>query len=138
MYKFCFRRLLLADYCAAKWLVNKKMPERIIPSTLHFFATPFAFIGAGLYFVIIGTISYRFETHLPILIGLGGVMLPLQFYIEKRAKKVIFKWGIEKEFNTLSKNERLNKNILAFLFFWVAFFLFFYLGVTYVGGYLIE
>lgn len=138
MYKFLFQRLLLANYCAAKWLVNKKMPERVIPSTLHFFATPFSFIGAGLYFVIIGSINYKFEKYLPILIGLGLVMLPLQFLLEKKASKAISEWRIKKQYTKLSKNERFNKNTLAFIFFWSAFALFFYLGIKYVGGYLVK
>ncbi len=138
MYKFLFKNLLLANYSFAKRWVNKKMPERIIPGTLHIFATPFAFIGAGIYFVIIGSIPFKFDRYLPILIGLGLVMLPLQFFIEKKAKQAIYKWQIEKKYKTLTKNDRWNKNIFAFVFFWGAFALFFYLGVTYVGGYLVK
>ncbi len=138
MYKFLFKRLLLADYSVARWLVNKKMPERIIPSTLHFFATPFAFIGGGIYFVFIGSIPFKFDRYLPILIGLGLVMLPIQFFLEKKAKQAIYKWQIEKEYKTLTKNDRWNKHIFAFVFFWSAFGFSFYLTIKYLGGYLVK
>ncbi len=138
MYKFLFKRLLLADYCSAKWLVNKKMPERIIPSTLHFFATPFAFIAAGIYYTILGSIEFKFKTFLPILIGVGLVMLPIQFFLEKKANEAIYKWEIEKEYKTLTRNDRWNKNTFAFIFFWSSFALFFYFSIKYFGGYLIK
>ncbi|MCF6349476.1 MAG: hypothetical protein L3J23_00395 [Flavobacteriaceae bacterium] len=75
MYKFLFKRLLLANYCASRWLVNKKMPERVIPSTLYFFITPFTFIAAGIYFVIIGSIDLSLKV-IPLYL-LGYVWLCL-------------------------------------------------------------
>ncbi|MBU2951694.1 hypothetical protein KO493_13395 [Tamlana agarivorans] len=138
MFKLLFKNLLLADYSVSKWLVNKKMPERILPSTLHFFATPFTFIIGALYFVVIGSIKYRFESYLPILIGLVVVMLPFQLFIEKKAKRAIYQWQIEKEYKTLTKNQRWNKNTFGFIFFWSAFGVSFYLIVKFVGGYLVQ
>ncbi|AUS07030.1 hypothetical protein [Pseudotamlana carrageenivorans] len=57
---------------------------------------------------------------------------------EKKIKKAIHQWHIEKEYKTLSKNERWNKNTLAFLFFWIGFGVFICLGAKFMGGYLIE
>lgn len=74
MTNFLFKKLLASNYSAARWLVNKKMPERIIPSTLHFFTTPFAFISGALFVVFIGSIEFKFGSYLPVLIGLGIVM----------------------------------------------------------------
>lgn len=138
MYKFLFKNLLLANYSFAKRWVNKKMPERIIPSTLHIFTTPLNFILAGIYCILLGITEYKFKTFLPILIGLGLVMLPFQFIVEKMMKKAIYKWNIEKEYTNLTRNQRWNKNTFSFLFFWFCFYLFFYLMIKYVGGYLVK
>ncbi len=138
MFKFLFKNLLLANYSFAKRWVNKKMPERIIPFTLHIFTTPLNFVIAGLYCIILGTINYKFTTFLPILISLGLIMLPFQFIVERLVKKTIYAWKIENEYTTLTKNQRWNKNTFAFLFFWFCFYLFFYLMIKYVGGYLVK
>lgn len=135
MLKFLLKRLLLANYSFANRWVNKKMPQLIIPATLHIFVTPFTFIAAGLYFVFIGSIKYKFDSYAPIFIGLVILMLGLGYPMESWAKKAIFRWNIEREYSNLNKNQRMNKNILAFCFFWVGFTLFFYLGVKYFGGY---
>ncbi|GAA0873418.1 hypothetical protein GCM10009117_25650 [Gangjinia marincola] len=138
MFKFLFKRLLAANYSAARWLVNKKMPERIIPSTLHFVSAPLTFIAAGIYFALIGSINYQFESYIPILIGLGIVMLGLGYIIEKKAKKMLFDFNIQEEYEMLDKSERNKRNLLAFLFFWGCFALFFYLSITYAQGYLVH
>src|SRR5690606_3399448 len=106
-----------SNYSAARWLVNKKMPERIIPSTLHFFTTPFTLIAGGLYCVILDSLEFKFKSFLPVLIGLGIVMLSLGYLIGKIARKAIFKWNIEKEYKALNGNQRFNKNTFAFIFF---------------------
>ncbi|MDM8159006.1 hypothetical protein QUH73_04145 [Labilibaculum sp. K2S] len=136
--KILFKPLLAANYCAAKWIVNKNLPKRVIPTALHTFTTPFAFISAGLYCTIMGTIDYKFKTFLPIFIGLGIVMLSISFFIEKEAKKAFYKWDIEKEYQFLNKSQRSNRNTFAFLFFWAGFALFFYLAVTFTEGYLVK
>jgi nitrate reductase NapE component len=138
MIEFLFKYLLSANYSFAKRWVNKKMPQQILPATIHTFTTPFTFVLGGLYFAFIGSINYKFETYTPIFIGLGIVLLPVSLLIEKKAKKAIYKWEIEKEYEILNKNQRSNRNTFAFLFFWAGFALFFYLGVTFVGGYLVK
>ncbi|MBI9056323.1 MAG: hypothetical protein JEZ01_01000 [Labilibaculum sp.] len=138
MMKFLFKPLLAANYCSAKWIVNKNLPKQVIPTALHTFTSPFAFIAAGLYFAVIGSIDYKFETYTPIFIGLGIVMLSVSLYIEKKAKNSIERWGIKKEYKSLSKDQRQNRNTFAFLFFWVGFILFFYLAVTFTEGYLVK
>ena len=100
MMKFLFKPLLAANYCASKWIVNKNLPKRVIPTALHTFTSPFAFISAGLYFVIIGSIDYRFNSYTPIFIGLVIVMLSVSFFIEKkhifdRISKKIIKIGYQ-------------------------------------------
>ncbi len=138
MYKFLFKNLLLANYSFAKRWVNKKMPERIIPSTLHTFTTPFNFIIASIYCIILGSIKYKFTSFLPTFIGLGLVMLPFQFFVEKKVKKAIYRWQIEKEFNSLTRNQRWNKNTFAFIFFWTGFAVFLFFGAKFMGGYLVK
>lgn len=136
--KFLFKNLLLANYSFAKRWVNKKMPERIIPSTLHIFSTPFSFIAAGIYFMIIGSLNFRFKSYLPILIGLGVIMLGLTTIIERKVKTAIIDWNIEEEYKTLTESQRRSKNFFAFIFFWVGFIIFFYLAVIYFEGYLTK
>ncbi|PKQ65796.1 hypothetical protein BZG02_01970 [Labilibaculum filiforme] len=65
-------------------------------------------------------------------------MLGVSFYIERKAKKAISKWGLEKEYKSLNKTQRFNRNTFAFLFLFVGFALFFYLGITYFSGYLLN
>jgi hypothetical protein len=65
-------------------------------------------------------------------------MLGVSFYIEKKAKKAIYKWEIEKEYQYLNKNQRSNRNTFAFLYFFGGLALFFYLGVTYFSGYSLK
>ncbi|OBQ56577.1 hypothetical protein JJL45_12765 [Tamlana sp. s12] len=138
MFEILFKNLLLANYSFAKRWVNKKNPERIIPATLHIFTTPFSFIMAGIYCWILGSLDFKFTSFLPTFIGLGIIMLPFQFFLEKKIKKAIHQWQIEKEYKSLSKNERWNKNTLAFLFFWIGFGVFLCLGAKFMEGYLIE
>ncbi|MCF6349479.1 MAG: hypothetical protein L3J23_00410 [Flavobacteriaceae bacterium] len=138
MYKFLFKRLLLANYSFARRWINKKVPQQIIPGTLHIFTSPFTFIAAGIYAVILGSIEFKFKSFPPIFIGLSLVMLPLHFFILKRAKKAIYQWKIEKEYKTLTRNQRFNKNTFAFIFFWGSFALSFYLIVTYTESYLLK
>ncbi len=138
MMKFLFKYLLSGNYSFAKRWVNKKVPQQIIPATLHTFTTPFSFILAGLYTVFIGSIDYKFDTYTPIFIGLGIVMLPASYFIEKKAEKAIEEWEIEKEHESLSKEQRSHRNTFAFLFFFVGLALFFYLGITYFGGYSLK
>ncbi|WP_394698291.1 hypothetical protein [Labilibaculum manganireducens] len=138
MMKILFKPLLAANYCASKWIVNKKLPKRVIPTALHTFTTPFAFLSAGIYCVVIGSIEFKFKTFTPIFIGLAIVMLSVSLYIEKKAKNSIERWGIKKEYKSLSKNQRQNRNTFAFLFFWASIILSFYLGVTFTGGYLVK
>lgn len=135
MMKFLFSNLLLSNYSFARRWVNKKMPENIIPATLHIFTTPFTFFAAGLYLVVLGSIEYKFQSFLPVFIGLLIVMLLLGYLIEKYTKRAIFKWDIEKKFKSLTKHQRLSKNTFAFIFFWSGFFLFLYLGIKFFGGY---
>lgn len=138
MMKFLFKPLLAANYCAAKWIVNKNLPKRVIPTALHTFTTPFAFISAGLYFVFIGFIDYKFNSYSPIFIGLAIVMLTVSLFIEKKAKNSIERWNIKKEYKSLNKDQRQSRNTLAFLFFWGSFALFFYLTVSFTEGYLVK
>ncbi|MCF6349478.1 MAG: hypothetical protein L3J23_00405 [Flavobacteriaceae bacterium] len=138
MYKFLFKRLLLANYSFARRWINKKVPQQIIPGTLHIFTSPFTFIAAGIYFVILGSIEFKFKSFPPIFIGFAITMLSSHFFISKRAKKAIYQWRIEKEYKTLTRNQRFNKNTFAFIFFWGGFALFFYLTVAYVEGYLVN
>ncbi|WP_320019945.1 hypothetical protein [Labilibaculum manganireducens] len=138
MMKFLFKPLLAANYCASKWIVNKNLPQRVIPTALHTFTSPFAFISAGIYCVILGSIDYKFKTFTPIFIGLGIVMLSVSFFVEKKAKNSIERWGIKKEYKSLSKNQRQNRNTFAFLFFWAGFALSVYLIITFTEGYLVK
>ncbi|KAB1067629.1 hypothetical protein F6U93_10105 [Tamlana haliotis] len=138
MFKLLFKNLLLANYSFAKRWVNRKMPERIIPSTMHVFTTPFSFIMAGIYCWILGSLDFKFTSFLPTFIGLGIIMLPFQFFVEIKVKKAFHQWQIEKEYKTLSKTERWKKNTLAFMFFWIGFGVFLFLGAKFLGGYLVE
>lgn len=138
MMKFLFSNLLLSNYSFARRWVNKKMPENIIPATLHIFATPFTFISAGLYLVLLGSIDFKFQTFLPVFMGLAIVMFVIGYLIEKNAKKAIFKWGIEKKYNSLTTHQRRSKNTFAFIIFWSGFAFFLYLGVKFFAGYLIN
>ena len=138
MMKFLFKYLLSANYSFAKRWVKKKIKQQIIPATLHIFTTPFTFMLGGFYFTFIGSINYKFETYTPIFIGLLIVLLPISFLIEKKAKKAISKWEIEKEYKFLSKEQRSNRNTFAFLFFWTGLALFFYLTIRYTEGYFVK
>ncbi len=138
MMKFLFKYLLSANYSFARRWVNKKTPGRIIPSTLHTFTTPFTFIFGGLYVIFIVSIDYKFESFLPIFIGLGIVLLPASYLIEKKAEKAIEKWEIEKEHESLSKEQRSHRNTFAFIFFFVGLALSFYLIITFGSGYLVQ
>ncbi|OBQ56574.1 hypothetical protein JJL45_12780 [Tamlana sp. s12] len=135
MFKILFKNLLLANYSFAKRWVNKKMPERIIPATIHIFISPFTFITSGLACVILGSIVYKIKYPELVLVLIA---LVFGFGLQKPVKKAIHQWQIEKEYKTLSKNERWNKNTLAFLFFWIGFGVFICLGAKFMGGYLIE
>ncbi|WP_143470807.1 hypothetical protein [Labilibaculum manganireducens] len=136
--KFLFKYLLSANYSFAKRWVNEKMPQQILPAAIHTFTTPFTFVLGGLYFAFIGSINYKFETYTPIFIGLLIVLLPTSIPIERKAKKAISKWGLEKEYKSLNKTQRSNRNTFAFLFFFGGLALFFYLGVTYFSGYSLK
>ncbi len=138
MMKFLFKYLLSGNYSFAKRWMNKKTPQKIMPATLHTFTTPFSFILAGLYFAIIGLIDYKFDTYTPIFIGLGIVMLPASYLIEKKAEKAIEKWEIEKEHESLTKEQRSHRNTFAFLFFWTGIALFLYLTATFASGCLVQ
>ncbi|KAB1067632.1 hypothetical protein F6U93_10120 [Tamlana haliotis] len=135
MFKLLFKNLLLANYSFAKRWVNKKMPERIIPSTIHIFISPFTFITAGLACVILGSITYKIKYPEFVLVLIA---LFFGFGLQKPVKKAFHLWQIEKEYKALSKNERWNKNTLAFMFFWIGFGVFLFLGAKFLGGYLVE
>ena len=135
MTKFLFRRLLASHYSAVRWMVNKKMPENIIPTTVHFFLSEFSFLAAGLVCVILGTINYKFkypEFFLMVIVIIIG------FGLQKATKKAIYKWGIEKEYKTLPQEKRFSRITFAFIFFWSCFAVFFYLGVKFLGGYSVQ
>ena len=136
MMKFLFKPLLAANYCTSQWIVNKKLPERIIPVTLHLFLTPFAFIASGLYCILLGSINFKFTSYIPILIGFGIIVLGISYGLQNLSEKVINRWGIAKEYKSLNKDQRQNRNTLSFLFFFGSFALFFYLGAKYIDAYL--
>ncbi|MCF6349477.1 MAG: hypothetical protein L3J23_00400 [Flavobacteriaceae bacterium] len=108
------------------------MPERIIPSTLHLFITPFTFIIIGGFVFILSSIEYKFKY--PELF-LMLIVLILNFGSQNIIEKAIIKWDIEKDYKTLTKGQRRSKNIFAFIFFWGSFALFLYLTFTYFSGY---
>jgi hypothetical protein len=138
MMRLFFKKLLVANYCTAKWLVNKKMPERVIPGTLLIFLIPLAFFSCGLYAFIIGSIDFKFDSFFTSFIGDLLIIFIIYFFLYEKVKKLIYKWSIEKEYKTLTKSERVNKYILAFIFFWGSFALFFYLSVKFTEGYLVN
>lgn len=138
MTKFLFKKLLAAHYSFARRWVNKKMPENVVPSVRLTFLTQFTFIAAGLYCVLLGSIEYKFDSYTPIFIGFMIIALGIGYGFMKPTEKAIFQWGIEKEYKTLSKNQRFNRNTFAFLSFWGSFAIFFYLGVKFIGGYLVK
>ncbi|MDO6759152.1 hypothetical protein Q4566_02985 [Tamlana sp. 2_MG-2023] len=111
------------------------MPERIIPATIHIFLSPFTFITAGLACVILGSITYKIKYPELVLVLIA---LIFGFGLQKPVKKAIYKWQIEKAYRTLTKNERWNKNTLAFIFFWMGFAIFLYFGAVFLGGYSVK
>ena len=135
MMKFLFKYLLSANYSFAKRWVNKKIAHRMIFNSIYIFLTPLAFLFAGLSCVALNYINYQFK-HPEIIIMLIAGVVYLGFW--QATKKAIYKWGIEKEYKFLSKEQRSNRNTFAFLFFWGGIILFFYLGATYFGGYSLK
>lgn len=138
MFKLLFKNLLLANYSFSKRWVNKKMPQNIIPTTLHIFTTPFTFLLAGVYLTILGSIKFRFDSFPSIFIGLAIIMSVSHFFIHKNAGKALRNWKIVRTHKQLSKNQKTKKNTLAFVFFWFGFASFFYLGVKNFEGYLLK
>ncbi|WP_289529199.1 hypothetical protein [Labilibaculum sp. K2S] len=130
--KFLFKYLLSANYSFAKRWVNKKMAHSMIFNSTYIFLTPFAFLFAGLSCVALNYIDYQFKFPEIILMMTAGIVY-LGFW--QATKKAIYKWGIEKAYKNLSKEQRSKRNTFAFLFFWVGIILFFYLGAKYLGGY---
>ncbi|MCF8715330.1 hypothetical protein JM658_10870 [Joostella atrarenae] len=128
----------MSFYSFARRWVNKKLPENVIPFTLQTFLSSFTFQVSGLYFVILGSIDFKFKSFPPIFLGIVIIALGIGYGFRKMAKKAIFKWNIEKEYKKLSKDERKRKNTFAFLFFWGSFALFFYLTVRFAEGYLVN
>ena len=116
MMKFLFKGLLMGNYCFARRWVNKKMPYQIIPATVHIFTSPFAFISAGIYAIILDKLTFKFESYLPIFIFLVIVMLGVSYPTEYYAKKAIYQWGLEKEYKSLSKGQKTIKMLFAFCF----------------------
>lgn len=136
--QFLFKRLLTACYCSARLVVHKKKGDRVIPFTLHIFLTSFMLIAFGLYTVILGLIEFKFKSFLPTFIGLAVIGFGIDYLFREKTKKAISRWHIEKKYKTLTKNERFNKYILTFIFFWGSFALFFYLSVKFTEGYLLN
>ncbi|MCF8715331.1 hypothetical protein JM658_10875 [Joostella atrarenae] len=133
-----FKRLLFANYSFARRWVNKKLPENVVPAAVYTFLTSFTFQAMGLYCIILGSIDFKFKSFPPIFLGIVIIALGIGYGFRKMAKKAIFKWGIEKEYKKLSKDERRRKNTFAFLFFWGSFAFMFYMGVKYLEGYLVN
>ncbi|AXO80194.1 hypothetical protein DZC78_07230 [Olleya aquimaris] len=129
MFKQIFQKLLLAFYCTSKWLVNKKMPEKIIPSTILFFSFPFTFIATGLYIILALSLILSNTKNLAVLVIGGFIFItPVYYLASKMAKKGIVKWDISKHYKTLTKNDRANKITLAFIVFWGSFIIQFWLA----------
>ncbi|MDO6759153.1 hypothetical protein Q4566_02990 [Tamlana sp. 2_MG-2023] len=66
----------------------------------------------------------------PIVCAVGVLLFisPFYYFSRKIAKNGIAKWSIEKEYKFLTKNERINKIVTAFIFFWGAFIVQFWLA----------
>ncbi len=129
MYKLLFKQLLTSFYCTSKWLVNKKMPERIIPSTVLFFSFPFIFILTGIYLILFLSFVLSATKNLAFLVIGGFIFITPAYYLaSKLAKKGIVKWRIEKEYKTLSRNERINKIVFSFIVFWGCFIIQFWIA----------
>lgn len=127
MTKFLFKRLLMSFYCTSKLFVNRKMEDRIIPATVLTFSFPFLFIVSGIYFLLfLSLIMNNTKSPAVLAIGVCIFITPFYYFARKIAKNGIFKWKIEQEYKTLKQNERINKIVLAFVFFWGCFIIMFW------------
>ena len=124
-----FKQLLLSFYCTSKRLTNKKMPEKIKPAAVLFFSFPFTFIAVGLYAIFFLTFIMTL-TKSPFVFALGALVFitPVYYFARKVANNGFKKWHIEKEYKKLNKNERTNKIVFAFIFFWGCFAIQFWLA----------
>ncbi|WP_157614085.1 hypothetical protein [Pseudotamlana agarivorans] len=129
MTKTIFKPLLLAFYCTSKWLVNKKMPQNLVPSTILTFSFPFTFIATGIFCMyILERILNTVKSPIVCVVGVLLFISPVYYFSGKIAKNGIHEWGIEKDYKFLTKNERINKIVTAFIFFWGAFIFQFWLA----------
>lgn len=133
--KFLFKRILASNYSFSKRWANKKMPETVINGTVHTFLLQFSFIVAGLCSVLLGSIDFKFKY--PEIIFMA-IALFIGYGFMNITRKAIIKWNIEKEYKTLSKEQRFSRNTFAFIFFWSCFALFFYLVISFLGGYSLK
>lgn len=132
MFKLLLKNLLLANYSFARRWVNKKIPQNIIPTTIHTFLTPFSFLLSGFAAYLLSIINYKFkypEILIIIIVFVGG------FGLHKFVKKTIYQWKIPLEYKKLNKNQRTKRNILAFTFFWLSFYFSVFLVIEFLRGY---
>ncbi|SHK03177.1 hypothetical protein [Pseudozobellia thermophila] len=133
--KTVLRYILACNYSFARRWVNPKYGGDVMWTTVHGFLTPISFIAAGIFVFFIGITGIKdySNSSWPYILGLAMVMLPIGYGLRKPTKNAIFKWGIEKEFKSLSKKQRRKRNTVAFLFFFFGFYLFMYLGIKYIA-----
>ncbi|WP_282057226.1 hypothetical protein [Maribacter luteus] len=126
--KAILRYLLASCYSFSRRWVNPKYGGDVMWTTVHGFLTPISFIAAGVYLVVLGYgLSFKIDKLFG-FIGMAVVMSLIGYGLQKPTKNAIFKWGIEKEFKSLTKKQRRSRNTLAFFFFFFGFYLFFYLA----------
>ncbi|MGC1516048.1 MAG: hypothetical protein WA810_10775, partial [Maribacter sp.] len=133
--KALVRYILASCYSFARRWVNPKYGGDVIWTTVHGFLTPISFIAAGIYCIILGITGLNdvYEDSWPYLIVLAIIMLSIGYGLRRPTQKALKNWGIIKEFRTLSKKQRLGRNMFAFVFFFFGFFLFIYLGAVYIA-----
>lgn len=135
MLKILFKNLLASHYSFAKRWSNKKIKETVINGTVHTFLLQFTFLIAGFCCIILGTISYKFKYPEIFLIAIA---LLIGYGFMRSTKNAIIKWDIERDYKALTRNQRRNRNISAFLVFWSCFAIFLYFAITFLSGYSLK
>lgn len=124
--------LLLLAYNFAKLIVNKKRPDRILPTTIHIFTHIPLYLTLSIFPIIIGSLNFKVNYTFEIFLIL---VLAMSLSIRWFAKKKFYTWRIENLYEDLTKKQRKTKNIIFFVIFWISFFLFMYLSIKFYAGY---
>lgn len=132
MMKIIFKRILASDYSFAKRWSNKSIPETLINGTLHIFLTKLSFLAAGFYFLLLSILNIRIDNFYILFAGMAFIMLLIGYGLRNQAKKAIDKWKIPQEHKSLSKQQRLKRNTMAFFLFFICFYLFIVMAIKFI------